>query len=51
LGGIFLLKLNTSVKLIVYKYCEGKLKRTLKKESKEPENDYIGSKYIGSDPV
>ena len=33
-GGIFLLKLNINKKPIVNKYCEGKMKRTLKKEWK-----------------
>jgi len=33
-GGIFLRKLNKNKKPIVNKYCEGKMKRTLKKEWK-----------------
>ena len=36
-GGKFLLKLNTGERPIANKYCEGKMKRTLKKESKVPE--------------
>jgi len=34
-GGIFHQRLNIDEKPIVNKYCEGKLKRTLKKEFKE----------------
>jgi len=34
-GGIFHQRLNINEKPIVNKYCEGKLKRTLKKEFKE----------------
>ena len=35
IGGIFHRRLNINEKPIVNKYCEGKLKRTLKKEFKE----------------
>jgi hypothetical protein len=35
-GGKFLLKLNTGERPIVNKYCEGKMKRTLKRELKSP---------------
>ena len=37
MGGRFHLKLNTGERPIAKKYCEGKLKRTLKKELKVPE--------------
>jgi len=37
LGGEFLLKLNTGWSPIAYKYCEGKLQRTLERELKVPE--------------
>ena len=37
MGGKFHLKLNMAVTPIANKYCEGKLKRTLKSESKVPE--------------
>ena len=33
MGGKFLLKLNTGERPIAYKYREGKMKRTLKRES------------------
>ena len=36
-GGEFHLKLNTGPRPIVYKYREGKVKRTLKRELKVPE--------------
>ena len=36
-GGKFHLKLNTGSRPIVYKYHEGKMKRTLKRELKVPE--------------
>ena len=36
-GGKFHLKLNTCPKPIENKYCEGKMKRTLKRELKVPE--------------
>ena len=36
-GGKFHLKLNTCPKPIANKYCEGKMKRTLKRELKVPE--------------
>ena len=35
-GGKFLLKLNNGERPIVNKYCEGKMKRTLKRELKSP---------------
>lgn len=34
MGGKFYLKLNIGVRLIVNKYCEGKMKRILKRELK-----------------
>ena len=34
MGGKFHLKLNTGERPIANKYCEGKMKRTLKRESK-----------------
>jgi len=37
MGGEYLLKLNISLSPIAYKYREGKLQRTLKRELKEPE--------------
>jgi hypothetical protein len=37
LGGKFLLKLNICARPIENKYCEGKMKRTLKRELKVPE--------------
>ena len=37
MGGKFLLKLNTGERPIAYKYREGKMKRTLKRELKVPE--------------
>jgi hypothetical protein len=37
MGGEYLLKLNISLSPIAYKYREGKLQRTLKREFKEPE--------------
>ena len=37
MGGEFHLKLNTGPRPIVYKYREGKVKRTLKRELKVPE--------------
>ena len=37
LGGKFHLKLNICERPIANKYCEGKMKRTLKRESKVPE--------------
>ncbi len=37
MGGNFLLKLNIDSRLIAKKYCEGKVKRTLKRELKVPE--------------
>ena len=37
MGGEYLLKLNISLRPIAYKYREGKLQRTLKRELKEPE--------------
>ena len=37
MGGKFHLKLNMMARPIAKKYCEGKLKRTLKKELKVPE--------------
>jgi len=36
-GGKFHLKLNTGERPIANKYCEGKMKRTLKRELKVPE--------------
>ena len=36
-GGKFHLKLNIDPRPIVNKYCEGKVKRTLKRELKVPE--------------
>ena len=36
-GGKFHLKLNADSRLIEYKYHEGKVKRTLKRELKVPE--------------
>ena len=36
-GGIVHRKLNMSSRPIAYKYCEGKVKRTLKRELKVPE--------------
>ena len=38
MGGKFLLKLNTGERPIANKYREGKMKRTLKRELKVPEN-------------
>ena len=40
-GGKLHLKLNITVRPIVNKYCEGKLKSTLKRELKERENDQV----------
>ena len=37
MGGKFHLKLNTCGRPIENKYCEGKMKRTLKRELKVPE--------------
>ena len=37
MGGDFLLKLNIDSRPIANKYCEGKVKRTLKRELKVPE--------------
>lgn len=37
MGGEFLLKLNIGQSPIAYKYCEGKLQRTLERELKVPE--------------
>ena len=37
MGGKFLLKLNNCERPIANKYCEGKMKRPLRKELKEPE--------------
>ena len=37
MGGKFLLKLNTCARPIENKYCEGKMKRTLKRELEVPE--------------
>ena len=37
MGGKFHLKLNIGERPIANKYCEGKMKRTLKRESKGPE--------------
>ncbi len=37
MGGSFLLKLNIDSRPIAYKYREGKVKRTLKRELKVPE--------------
>ena len=37
MGGKFHLKLITGLRPIAYKYCEGKVKRTLKRELKVPE--------------
>ena len=37
MGGKFLLKLNICARPIAYKYREGKMKRTLKRELKVPE--------------
>ena len=45
LGGIFHRRLNINEKPIVNKYCEGKLKRTLKKEFKEFEVVNLESIY------
>ena len=36
-GGKFHLKMNISLRLIVHKYLEGKMKRTLKRKLKEPQ--------------
>ena len=36
-GGKFHLKLNNGARPIANKYCEGKMKRTLKRELKVPE--------------
>ena len=44
-GGIFHQRLNIDEKPIVNKYCEGKLKRTLKKEFKEFEVVNLESIY------
>ena len=35
MGGRLLLRLNINGKPIAYKYCEGKMKRTLKRGSKD----------------
>ena len=45
IGGIFHRRLNIDEKPIVNKYCEGKLKRTLKKEFKEFEVVNLESIY------
>ena len=45
IGGIFHRRLNINEKPIVNKYCEGKLKRTLKKEFKEFEVVNQEAKY------
>ena len=45
IGGIFHQRLNINEKPIVNKYCEGKLKRTLKKEFKEFEVVNLESIY------
>ena len=37
MGGKFLLKLNICARPIANKYCEGKMKRTLKRELEVPE--------------
>ena len=37
MGGKFLLRLNIGERPIANKYCEGKMKRTLKRELKVPE--------------
>ena len=37
MGGKLLLKLNIEARPIANKYCEGKVKRTLKRELKVPE--------------
>ena len=37
MGGKFLLKLNICARPIENKYCEGKMKRTLKRELEVPE--------------
>ena len=37
MGGKFHLKLNNGKRPIANKYCEGKMKRTLKRELKVPE--------------
>ena len=37
MGGKLLLRLNINERPIANKYCEGKMKRTLKKELKVPE--------------
>ena len=48
IGGIFHRRLNINEKPIVNKYCEGKLKRTLKKEFKEFEVVNLESIYYTS---
>ena len=47
-GGIFHQRLNIDEKPIVNKYCEGKLKRTLKKEFKEFEVVNLESIYYST---
>ena len=48
IGGIFHRRLNIDEKPIVNKYCEGKLKRTLKKEFKEFEVVNLESIYYST---
>ena len=47
-GGIFHQRLNIDEKPIANKYCEGKLKRTLKKEFKEFEVVNLESIYYST---
>ena len=46
IGGNFHLKLNTHPSSIVYKYREGKVKRTLKRELKVPETTKNEAKEV-----
>ena len=48
IGGIFHRRLNIDEKPIANKYCEGKLKRTLKKEFKEFEVVNLESIYYST---
>ena len=49
MGGKSHLKLNTAKRPIANKYCEGKMKRTLKRELKVPE--IVGREAIGFSDV
>ena len=51
MGGSFLLKLNTDSRPIAYKYREGKVKRTLKRELKVPEIPGSEADEIGCSAV